>query len=105
MDFEKYIVDLNAKGVCRCMDGRPIQKIYRFPNDYGALVLPGPEGAGPELRVYVLRYETPAPENRYSIMTNTSLAAKFLECADWDEVEAQLRKVCELPPAKFITLG
>lgn len=108
MDFDKYKVDLNAKCVCGCMDGQRIHNIYRFPNDYGASVISSPralQGAKPGFRIYVLRYETPAPEHTYSILRNTPLAKDFLDCADWDEVDVQLENVFALPPAKFISIG
>ncbi|WP_019177357.1 hypothetical protein [Methanomassiliicoccus luminyensis] len=108
MNFDEYKVDLNAKCVCGCMDGKRIHNIYRFPNDYGASVISSPKGlkgAKPGFRIYVLRFESPAPEHIYSIMKNTLITTDFLECADWDEVDVALHDVYALPPARFITLG
>ncbi len=99
MDFEQYKVDLNAKCVCGCMDGDRIHKIYRFPNDYGASVVSSPRslrGAKPGFRMYVLHYDSPAPDHSYCIERDTPLTDDFVECRDWAEVESYLDKVFRL---------
>jgi hypothetical protein len=100
MDFEKYTVDLNAKCVCGCMEGDRIHKIYRFPNDYGTSVVSAPradKAARGTFRLYVLHYESPAPEHAYEIDRDTPLTDDYLVCAGWGEVESYLQKIQELP--------
>lgn len=101
MDFERYIVDLNAKCVCGCMEGDRIHKIYRFPNDFGASVVSAPKAdltARGTFRLYVLHYETPAPENEYEIARDTELTDDHIVCRDWTDAEQWLQKVFELSP-------
>lgn len=103
LDFDRYIVDLNAKCVCGCMEGDRIHNIYRFPNDYGASVVSAPradKAAQGTFRVYVLHYETPAPEHAYEIDRDTPITDDYLVCRGWEEVEECLRRVHDLPPAE-----
>lgn len=83
------------------MEGDRIHKIYRFPNDYGASVVSAPkadkEAAG-TFRMYILHFESPAPEHAYEIDRETPLTDDFLVLRSWDTVEEWLRKVYELPP-------
>ena len=39
MEFDEYVVDLNADCKCGCMEGDRFHQIYHFPNDYGASVV------------------------------------------------------------------
>jgi hypothetical protein len=101
MDLESYTVDLNAKCVCGCMEGDRIHKIYRFPNDYGASVVSAPR-ADPStrgtFRLYVLHFDSPAPEHDYEIARDTPLTADHIVCQDWSDAERWLEKVLALPP-------
>jgi hypothetical protein len=102
MNFEKYTVDLNARCVCGCMEGDRIHKIYRFPNDFGASVVSAPR-ADPAVRgtfrLYILHYESPAPEHEYEIARDTGLTNDHIVCRDWTEAEAWMEKVFALEPA------
>jgi hypothetical protein len=103
MDFEKYIVDLNAKCVCGCMEGDRIHKIYRFPNDYGASVVSAPKAdksAKGTFRLYILHYETPGPEHAYEIARDTPLTDDFIVCQNWKDAEVWLEKVYALEPSE-----
>lgn len=102
MDFEQYIVDLNAKCVCGCMEGDRIHKIYRFPNDYGASIVSAPkadQGARGTFRLYILHYETPGPEHAYEIARDTPLTNDFIVCRDWNDSMAWLAKIYALQPS------
>jgi len=102
LDFESFTVDLNARCVCGCMEGDRIHKIYRFPNDYGASVVSAPKAevsARGTFRMYVLHYETPAPEHSYEIEKDTPITDDYLVCHGWEEVERNLKKVFDLPPS------
>jgi hypothetical protein len=100
MSYESYEIDLNAKCVCGCMDGNRLHKIYRFPNNYGASVVSGPKqrtGNTGNFRMYVLRFESPPPDNCWEIATDTPVSDGVLECADWAQVEEYLSKVNAMP--------
>ena len=102
MEYDEYKVDLNARCVCGCMEGDRIHDIYRFPNDYGASVVSAPKAdraARGTFRVYILRYETPAPEHSYEIARDTPLTDDYLVCKGEEEVRALLKKVWDLPKA------
>jgi dihydroorotase-like cyclic amidohydrolase len=101
MEFERYTVDLNAKCVCGCMEGDRIHKIYRFPNDYGASVVSAPKAdlaARGTFRLYILHFETPAPEHEYEIARGTELTDDHIVCRDWSDAERWLQRVFELAP-------
>ncbi|KQM12374.1 hypothetical protein AOA80_02185 [Methanomassiliicoccales archaeon RumEn M1] len=103
MEFDEYKVDLNAKCVCGCMEGDRIHDIYRFPNDYGASVVSAPKAdkaARGTFRVYILRYDSPAPEHSYEIAKDTPLTDDYVVCNGQGEVMELLRKVWDLPRAE-----
>lgn len=102
MDLRLYEIDLNARCVCGCMEGDRIHKIYRFPNDYGASVVSAPKADVPArgtFRLYVLHYDSPAPEHDYEIDRGTPLTEDHIICQDWSDAENWLRKVFELVPS------
>ncbi|MFA5314234.1 MAG: hypothetical protein WC375_13110, partial [Methanomassiliicoccales archaeon] len=104
VDFARYEIDLNAKCVCGCMEGNRIHKIYRFPNDYGASVVNNPKGLlmfTGNFRMFVLRFNSPSPENAWEVAEDTGLTDGTIECKDWEEVERTLGRVMSLPrPSK-----
>jgi len=99
--FARYEIDLNAKCVCGCMEGDRVHKIYRFPNDYGASVVSGRkvDGKVGQYRMFVLRFESPAPEHGWEISSDNPVCggADTLELKDWVEVEAVLERIFALP--------
>ena len=100
MDFDGYKVDLNARCVCGCMEGDRIHDIYRFPNDYGASVVSAPradKAARGTFRIYILHYDSPAPEHSYEIDRGTPLTDDYMVCSGHDEVMELLQKVWDLP--------
>ncbi|MCE5296488.1 MAG: hypothetical protein LLG16_05220 [Euryarchaeota archaeon] len=99
-DFARYEIDLNAKCVCGCMEGNRIHKIYRFPNDYGASVVNNPKGLlmfTGNFRMFVLRFNSPPPENAWEVAEDTGLTDGTIECKDWEEVETTLGRIMSLP--------
>ncbi|HSV41924.1 MAG TPA: hypothetical protein VLH13_00765 [Methanomassiliicoccales archaeon] len=101
--YAGYEIDLNAKCVCGCMEGNRIHKIYRFPNNYGASVVSGPkqrEAGQGAFRMYVLRFDSPAPENCWEIAQDTEITDDTVECSDWTEVLGYLDRVLALPAWK-----
>lgn len=104
VDFARYEIDLNAKCVCGCMEGNRIHKIYRFPNDFGASVVNNPKGLlmfSGNFRMFVLRFNSPSPENAWEVAEDTGLTDGTIECMDWEEVERTLSRVMSLPkPSK-----
>jgi hypothetical protein len=103
MDFERFIIDLNAKCLCGCMEGDRIHKIYRFPNDYGASVVSAPKAdleARGTFRLYVLHYESPAPEHECEIVRDSDLTDDHIVCRDWNDAERWLRRVYDLAPGR-----
>ncbi|MBI0584343.1 MAG: hypothetical protein ISF22_08980 [Methanomassiliicoccus sp.] len=101
MDYEQYAVDLNAKCVCGCMEGDRVHKIYRFPNDYGASVVSAPKAdltARGTFRLYILHFESPAPEHEYEIARDTPLTNDHIVCRDWSDAEVWLERIFELLP-------
>jgi hypothetical protein len=100
MDYDKYKVDLNARCVCGCMEGDRVHDIYRFPNDYGASVVSAPKAdkaARGTFRVYILHYESPAPEHSYEIVRDTPITDDIAVCHGQDEVLELLERVWDLP--------
>ena len=76
---------------------------YRFPNDYGASVVSGPrslKGSKAGYRMYVLHYDSPAPDHSYCIERETSLTDDYIEVKEWREIEDRLKQVYELPPGE-----
>jgi hypothetical protein len=99
VDFEKYLVDLNAKCACGCMDGKRIHKIYRFPNGYGASVVTSPKARRIDdggFRLLVIHFESDPPENAYCVDRTTPVTDDVLECDSWPEVEKGLERVFRL---------
>lgn len=102
MDYDEYKVDLNARCVCGCMEGDRIHDIYRFPNDYGASVVSAPKAdraASGTFHVYILHYDSPAPEHSYEIAKDTPLTDDYAVCRGQAEVLELLGKVWDLPKA------
>ncbi|MDR1954531.1 MAG: hypothetical protein LBP82_01085 [Candidatus Methanoplasma sp.] len=96
MEFEEYIVDLNADCVCGCMDGDRFHKIFHFPNDYGASVVSNPKKEGfaeRGYRILLIRFSSAAD---FKVVTMPMLDSSVLECETWDQTVESLRKIKEL---------
>ncbi|MCL2890339.1 MAG: hypothetical protein FWF40_00420 [Methanomassiliicoccaceae archaeon] len=95
MEFEEYIVDLNADCLCGCMEGDRFHKIFHFPNDYGASVVANPKKAGfakKGYRVLLLRFSGRGP-NDYSVVTAPVFDSGILECETWEQTAETLKKI------------
>ena len=81
-------------------------RIYRFPNDYGASVISAPKRlkfAKPGFRIFVLHYDSPAPDHSYCIEKETKITDDFVEASDWTAVEGCLRSIFELSQSEGCT--
>jgi hypothetical protein len=96
MDYEEYVVDLNADCICGCMYGDRFHKIYRFPNHYGASVVSNPKRPGfseKGYRIMLLRFSSPAD---YKVVTMPVFDSSVLECDTWEQTAVSLKKIKEL---------
>ena len=91
MEFDEYIVDLNADCKCGCRDYHRLHNIYHLPNDLGASVVANPKKAGFDengYRALIIRFSGP---ETYSKVSPERFPSNPVECADWDEVIKVLR--------------
>jgi hypothetical protein len=96
MDFEEYVVDLNADCKCGCMFGDRYHKIFHFPNDYGASVVGLPKKQGVDergFRILIIKF---IDEMEYRVITEPLFDAGFLECTCWEQTAERLKKIKEL---------
>ena len=52
-------------------------------------------------RMYVLRFESPPPDNCWEIVKDTPVTDDVAECDDWAQVESYLSKVFDLPASSL----
>lgn len=93
MDFDEYVVDLNADCKCGCMDVGRFHKIYHFPNDLGASVVGDRTRPGSETRSYkvmLLRFSGP---ETYENVAVAPYDERVVDCGDWDEVAKVLSEL------------
>jgi len=98
MEFDEYVVDLNADCMCGCMEGDRFHKIFHFPNDYGASVVANPKRDGfakKGYRVMLLRFSGRGP-NDYAVVTAPVFDSGVLECDTWEQAVGTLNKIKEL---------
>ena len=96
MEYEEYVVDLNADCKCGCMDAGRFHKIFHFPNDWGASVVDNPKIAGyakDGYRVMILRFSDP---ETYSIVRDLMFEHDEVECKNWEAVVKTLTKIKNL---------
>lgn len=96
MEFDEYVVDLNADCVCGCMDGDRFHKIFHFPNDYGASVVNNPKKEGfskDGYRILVIKFTS---DIDYTVVNEPIFDSNVLECDTWDDVVVSLQKICIL---------
>lgn len=96
MDFEEYVVDLNASCVCGCMNGNRFHKIYRFPNRYGASVASNPKIKGFSEIGYRILPIVFLTETEYEKVKLPFFDKEILECDVWDEVQDALQRISGL---------
>jgi len=96
MEFEEYIVDLNADCVCGCMDGDRFHKIFHFPNNYGASVVSNPKKEGfaeNGYRILLIKFSSPTD---FRVVTTPMFDNSVLECDSWGQAAGTLKKIKEL---------
>jgi len=96
MEFEEYVVDLNADCICGCMDGDRFHKIFHFPNDYGASVIGKPRRPGApdrEYRILLLKFLN---DTEYKVITVPMFDSTVVDCGGWADVAVSLKKIKEL---------
>ena len=96
MEFEEYVVDLNADCVCGCMETDRFHKIFHFPNDYGASVVNNPKTGGfnkEGYRVMILKFASPTD---YTVVTTPMFDTDVVNCKTWNEAVVSLQKIKDL---------
>lgn len=96
MEFEEYIVDLNADCICGCMYGDRFHKIYHFPNNYGASVTSNPKKEGfaeKGYRILLIRFSSAAD---YKVVTAPMFDSSILDCDTWEQAAGMLKKIKEM---------
>lgn len=96
MEYEEYVVDLNADCICGCMDGDRFHKIYHFPNDYGASVAGDPRKdrvSDRSYRILVLKFSSATD---YKVVTAPMFDSSTLKCGTWADTVGTLKKIMEL---------
>ncbi|MBQ3735558.1 MAG: hypothetical protein II855_01355 [Candidatus Methanomethylophilaceae archaeon] len=96
MEYEEYVVDLNADCKCGCMDAGRFHKIFHFPNDWGASVVDNPKIAGYSkegYRVMILRF---SDAENYRIVRDLMFENDEIECKDWATAVKTLTKIKNL---------
>ena len=96
MEYEEYVVDLNADCKCGCMEGDRFHKIFHFPNDYGASVVNNPKLGGFNAEGYrVLPIRFSGPED-YTTVILPGFEQSDLDCKSWDDTVKTLTRIKEL---------
>lgn len=86
MEYDEYIVDLNADCKCGCRDLHRFHNIYHFPNDLGASVIANPKQEGfadAGYRVMIIRFDD---AETYSPETPEGYDGYVIESDSWDDV-------------------
>lgn len=93
MEYEEFVVDLNADCKCGCMEGDRFHKIYRFPNGFGASVVNNPKMKGFDsegYRVLIIRF---SPDGEYRVVNLMDFSRDELDCGSWDDVVRTLTRI------------
>ncbi|MBP5395342.1 MAG: hypothetical protein J6Y18_05525 [Candidatus Methanomethylophilaceae archaeon] len=96
MEYDEYVVDLNADCTCGCMEGDRFHKIYHFPNDYGASVVNNPKlnGFNDEgFRVMPLVFES---FEDYSTVKLPIFGKNVVDCKSWEEAVEAMTQIKNL---------
>lgn len=95
MEYEEYVVDLNAHCKCGCMDVGRFHKIFRFPNGYGASVISNPKGGPDEGGYTALLLRFTGPED-YEAEELPGFGGSTVMCGSWAEAVGVLDRVAGL---------
>lgn len=96
MEYDEYVVDLNADCKCGCMDCGRFHNIYHFPNDWGASVVDSPKKSGfieGSYEILVIKFSC------FEDFTPVNLPgtdAKVVECETWKDVVKTLTDIKEI---------
>ncbi len=82
MEFDEYMVDLNADCKCGCMDAGRFHKIYRFPNNLGASVVGNRVKPNEERTYKVMLLKFSGPET-YESVSVEGFDSRVIECQNW----------------------
>lgn len=96
MEYEEYVVDLNADCKCGCMEGDRFHKIFHFPNGYGASVVNNPKLKGfnsEGYRVLPIRF---SGEEDYETVMLFDFTQEDLDCKSWGDAVRTLTRIKEL---------
>ena len=96
MEYEEYVIDLNADCICGCMEGDRFHKIFRFPNGYGASVVSNPKKTGfaeKGYRILLLKFSSAAD---YKVVTAPLFDSSVLECETWEKTLESMKKIKDL---------
>lgn len=89
MEYDEYVVDLNADCKCGCRDLHRFHNIYHLPNDYGASVIGNPHQEGfadNGYRVMIIQFDDPSDPTSYSPCTPSGYDSHVVETKNWAEV-------------------
>jgi hypothetical protein len=95
MEYQEYVVDLNADCKCGCMDGNRFHKIFRFPNGYGASVVNSPKKPGYKnegYNVMVIKFAG----DEFRSVNLPILEESDLKCNDWNAAVRTLTKIKDM---------
>lgn len=93
MEYEEYVVDLNADCKCGCMEGDRFHKIFRFPNGFGASVVNNPKLKGfssEGYRILIIRFLS---DDEYRVINLMDFRPDELDCGSWDDAVATLTRI------------
>lgn len=98
MEYEEYVVDLNADCPCGCMDNGRFHKIFHFPNDWGVSVVDAPKKPGYTSYGYCALIITFSDPMTYKVIRNPPFTPEQLNCRNWAAVVEILDAVKALDP-------
>lgn len=93
MEYDEYVVDLNADCKCGCRDLHRFHNIYRFPNGYGASVVENPRRPGFERGGYRALIVIFSDDTSYSKINLPAFGSNPVECGNWEEVVSVLDRL------------
>jgi len=96
MDFEEYVIDLNADCKCGCMYGDRFHKIYRFPNGLGASVIGLGKKIGSDERGYRILLIKFTGDLDYIVVTTPMFDSSILECDSWEQAAERLKMIKDM---------
>ncbi len=96
MGFERYLVDYWL-----FYDKFHIQLLFRFDNDYGALVIRGPNIYGGEMGLFSLAVVHFQSSRVFRLVYDTPVADDVIGYLNGDEILELLTQIQKLPPREL----